>query len=173
MRLRKTSWILPPMEGRSQEAEDRRYLRPSSWIWDINLADLDPELQNRLRTAKAPVEILLPPIQRVDATTIPLTEHSRSKPTTYSKQCYQKSILPDLGPSLDQLYLRYDSFDKRAQHEFVVMQYTLEYKPWREQKQSNCMALYGSWTCHRFSTRRPWARTCSTTCSWPNYRGTL
>ena len=112
---------------------------------DINFADPDPELQNKLKTSKnAPSDFLA--IHTTDRCYNPAdgtwgeqptakkrefgSTLDRSISTLTAEDSVQQAMLQyhecSFLPSLDQLHLCCDSFYKMAQHDFSVIQHSLE-----------------------------------------------
>ncbi|CAE7827010.1 YGR125W, partial [Symbiodinium sp. CCMP2456] len=130
----------------TEEEEDLADFERKLIDLDINFADLDPELQNRLRSSKSSRTDFLA-IHSTDKCYNPEDGTWMPQPTTKKREFgaitgrevpnmtteanvqsammkyHEQSILP----SLDQLYQCCDAFVyKMAQHEFALTQYTLE-----------------------------------------------
>ncbi|CAE7679736.1 unnamed protein product [Symbiodinium sp. CCMP2592] len=135
----------PPKKQRTDDEEDMAEFEVKLVDLDINFADLDPELQNKLRSSKSSRRDFLA-IHTTDRLYNPTDGTWSEQPTTKKRdfgsiterampnltaednvqqamlQYHQKSILP----SLDQLQMCCDQFYKMAQHEFAMTQYTLD-----------------------------------------------
>ena len=135
----------PPKKQRTDDEEDLAEFERKLTELDINFGDLDPELQNRLRSSKSSRKDFLA-IHSTDSCYNP--EDGTWMPQSIAKKrefgaitgrdvpdntaeanvqaammkYHEKSILP----SLDQLYQCCDGFYKMAQHEFALTQYSLE-----------------------------------------------
>ncbi|CAE7032460.1 unnamed protein product [Symbiodinium sp. CCMP2592] len=140
----KSSPASPPKKQRTDDEEDMAEFEVKLVDLDINFADLDPELQNKLRSSKSSRRDFLA-IHTTDRLYNPTDGTWTEQPTTKKRdfgsitertmpnltaednvqqamlQC-QKSILP----SLDKLQMCCDQFYKMAQHEFAMTQYTLD-----------------------------------------------
>ncbi|CAE7254202.1 unnamed protein product [Symbiodinium sp. CCMP2456] len=135
----------PPKKQKTEEEEDLADVERKLIDLDINFADLDPELQNRLRSSKSSRTDFLA-IHSTDKCYNPEDGTWMPQPTTKKRdfgaiagrevpnitteanvqsammKYHEQSILP----SSDQLYQCCDAFYKMAQHEFALTQYTLE-----------------------------------------------
>lgn len=135
----------PPKKQRTADEEDLAEFERKLTELDINFGDLDPELQNRLRSSTSSRKDFLA-IHSTDRCYNP--EDGTWMPQAIAKKrefgaitgrdvpditaeanvqaammkYHEKSILP----SLDQLYQCCDGFYKMAQHEFALTQYSLE-----------------------------------------------
>ena len=135
----------PPKKQKVEDEEDMQEFQAQLVELDINFADLDPELQAKLKTSKTARKDFLA-IHTTDQCYNPTdgtweaqsTAKKRDFGSTVDRsipnltaednvqqamlQYHQRSVLP----SLDQLHLCCDSFYKMAQHEFSVIQHSLE-----------------------------------------------
>ena len=135
----------PPKKQKVEDEEDMQEFQAQLVELDINFADLDPELQSKLKTSKSARKDFLA-IHTTDQCYNPAdgtweaqtTAKKRDFGSTVDRsipnltaednvqqamlQYHQRSVLP----SLDQLHLCCDSFYKMAQHEFSVIQHSLE-----------------------------------------------
>ena len=135
----------PPKKQKVEDEEDMQEFQAQLVELDINFADLDPELQTKLKTSKNARKDFLA-IHTTDQCYNPTdgtweaqsTAKKRDFGSTVDRsipnltaednvqqamlQYHQRSVLP----SLDQLHLCCDSFYKMAQHEFSVIQHSLE-----------------------------------------------
>ncbi|OLP82167.1 hypothetical protein AK812_SmicGene37210 [Symbiodinium microadriaticum] len=135
----------PPKKQKVEDEEDMQEFQAQLVELDINFADLDPELQSKLKTSKSARKDFLA-IHTTDQCYNPAdgtweaqttakkrdfgSTVDRSIPNLTAEDTVQQAMLQyhqrSVLPSLDQLHLCCDSFYKMAQHEFSVIQHSLE-----------------------------------------------